>query len=267
MKLDARSRCAESGIEDVLGYRVFREPVGGCIDQITDHVNGGGQCRWLACFNPHSYVAALNESQFSDALHRADWLIPDGSGIVFASRMLRGGIRRRITGSDIFSALNDHMNAVGGFGVFFLGSTPDCLEEIRVRMELDYPQIRFAGSYSPPFKQDYTVSELEAMIAAINRARPDILWVGMTAPKQEKWIHQNLHRLDVRFAAAIGAVFDFYTGRVIRSHPIFQRLGLEWLPRLVQEPRRLWRRMFISAPVFMWHVIKQAVRQRANWLG
>jgi N-acetylglucosaminyldiphosphoundecaprenol N-acetyl-beta-D-mannosaminyltransferase len=102
--------------------------------------------------------------------------------------------------------------------------------------------------------------ELEAMIAAINQASPDILWVGMTAPKQEKWIHQNLHRLDVRFAAAIGAVFDFYTGRVIRSHPVFQRLGLEWLPRLIQEPGRLWRRMFISAPVFMWHVVRARLR-------
>ena len=81
-------------------------------------------------------------------------------------------------------------------------------------MERDYPKIRFAGSYSPPFKQDYTGDELDAMVAAINQARPDILWVGMTAPKQEKWIHQNLHRLDVRFAAAIGAVFDFYTGEL-----------------------------------------------------
>ena len=84
-------------------------------------------------------------------------------------------------------------------------------------MERDYPKIRFAGSYSPPFKQDYTGDELDAMIAVINQARPDILWVGMTAPKQEKWIHQNLRRLDARFAAAIGAVFDFYTGRVKRS--------------------------------------------------
>lgn len=102
--------------------------------------------------------------------------------------------------------------------------------------------------------------ELEAMIAAINQASPDILWVGMTAPKQEKWIHQNLHRLDVRFVAAIGAVFDFYTGRVKRSHPIFQRLGLEWLPRLVQEPRRLWRRMFVSAPIFLWHVVREKLK-------
>ena len=131
-------------------------------------------------------------------------------------------------------------------------------------MERDYPRIRFAGSYSPPFKQEYSEDELEAMIAAINQARPDILWVGMTAPKQEKWLCQNLYRLDVRFAAAIGAVFDFYTGRVRRSHPIFQRLGLEWLPRLVQEPMRLWKRMFISAPIFLWHVVRARFRVFVN---
>ena len=100
------------------------------------------------------------------------------------------------------------------------------------------------------------------MILAINAAAPDVLWVGMTAPKQEKWIRANQDRLNVRFAGAIGAVFDFYTGKIKRSHPVFQRFGLEWLPRLLQEPRRLWRRMFLSAPVFVWHVLKQSYNKR-----
>jgi len=248
----------------ILSFTVYSGSLEQCVDSVVSRISNNDSPCWLACINPHSYVAALDESEFSDALHGADWLIPDGSGIVLASHLLGGNIRQRITGSDIFYALNYKVNKLGGFSVFFLGSTPDCLEEMRVRMVRDYPQIRFAGSYSPPFKQGYTDVELAAMIAVINQARPDILWVGMTAPKQEKWIHQNLHRLDVRFVAAIGAVFDFYTGRVVRSHPIFQRLGLEWLPRLVQEPRRLWRRMFISAPVFMWHVLRARLRSSVS---
>lgn len=252
---------------NILSYAVYSGSLVQCADSVVSRISNNDAPCWLACINPHSYVAALDESEFSDALHGADWLIPDGSGIVLASYLLGGNIRQRITGSDIFSALNSKANEIGGFSVFFLGSTADCLEEIRVRMALDYPQILFSGSYSPPFKQNYTEVELEAMIAAINHARPDILWVGMTAPKQEKWIHQNLHRLDVRFAAAIGAVFDFYTGRVKRSHPIFQRLGLEWLPRLIQEPRRLWRRMFISAPIFLWHVVRARLRSFVNHRG
>jgi N-acetylglucosaminyldiphosphoundecaprenol N-acetyl-beta-D-mannosaminyltransferase len=243
--------------ENVLDYSIVETDLTNFVKSIIQGMKNTGRREWLACINPHSYVIALNDKKFSDALHNADWLIPDGSGIVLASQLLGGNIRQRITGSDIFYALNSKANELGGFSVFFLGSTPDRLEEIRARMVRDYPQIRISGSYSPPFKQEYTGDELDAMVAAINQARPDILWVGMTAPKQEKWIHQNLHRLDVRFAAAIGAV---YTGRVVRSHPIFQRLGLEWLPRLVQEPRRLWRRMFISAPIFMWHVVRARLR-------
>lgn len=247
--------------EVINGFSVMNSNQQTILADIVSWIRSGDHCRWLACLNPHSYAAALDDMEFKDALHSADWLIPDGSGIVLASYLLGGNIRRRITGSDIFSALNSKANELGGFSVFFLGSTPDCLEDIRVRMERDYPKIRFAGSYSPPFKHIYSEGELEAMVATINRAKPDILWIGMTAPKQEKWIHQNLHRLDVRFAAAVGAVFDFYTGRVKRSHPIFQRLGLEWLPRLIQEPRRLWKRMFISAPVFMWHVVRARLRK------
>ena len=94
-------------------------------------------------------------------------------------------------------------------------------------------------------------------VVGIDVAAPDVLWVGMTAPKQEKWIFENRACLNVKFAAAIGAVFDFYTGQVKRSHPVFQRFGLEWLPRLIQQPRRLWRRMFVSAPIFVWHVLRQ----------
>ena len=92
---------------------------------------------------------------------------------------------------------------------------------------------------------------------AINEARPDVLWVGMTAPKQEKWIYENRSGLDVKFIGPIGAVFDFYAGSVKRSHPLFQRMGLEWLPRLIRQPRRLWRRNFISNPSFLLRVALQ----------
>lgn len=244
--------------QNILGYSVYSGSLEQCVDSVVSRITNNEAPCWLACINPHSYATALNESEFSDALRGADWLIPDGSGIVLASYFLDAKIRQRITGSDIFYALNSRANELGGLSVFFLGSSLDCLEEIRLRMGRDYPKIRFAGSYSPPFKNNFSDVELDAMIAAINQARPDILWVGMTAPKQEKWIHQNLHRLDVNFAAAIGAVFDFYIGRIKRSHPNFQRLGLEWLPRLFQEPRRLWRRMFISAPIFLWDVLRAA---------
>lgn len=245
--------------ESILGYDVNTHGVEACCDDVFKALQQPGK-RWLACFNPHSYAVSLGDQGFVSALKAADWLVADGVGVVLASRMLGGDIADRVTGSDVFFGLQQRMNAAGGMKVFFLGASEETLADIRDRMARDYPNIELAGTYSPPFKDAYTRAELDEMIAAVNAVKPDVLWVGMTAPKQEKWIHDNLLALDVKFAGAVGAVFDFYTGRVKRSHPLFQRMGLEWLPRLLQQPRRLWRRMFVSAPVFVFHVLRQRVR-------
>ncbi|WP_415356590.1 WecB/TagA/CpsF family glycosyltransferase [Halioglobus sp. Uisw_031] len=249
--------------ENIGGYQVDVPNIKSCVSSIVDWVQQSGQsdaCRWLACMNPHSYTESLKDDLFSESLRHADWLVPDGSGVVLASKILGGNIKERVTGSDIFRGLSAAMNANGGGRVFFLGSTEDTLNRIRSRMADDYPNLEVVGTYSPPFKQDYSESEMDEMVTAINSVCPDVLWVGMTAPKQEKWIYELSPRLQVKFAAAVGAVFDFYTGKVKRSHPIFQRLHLEWLPRLLQEPKRLWRRMAVSAPLFIWHVLRQRFR-------
>jgi N-acetylglucosaminyldiphosphoundecaprenol N-acetyl-beta-D-mannosaminyltransferase len=244
---------------NILGYGVDSYSVQGCVDNVFAALSSferPGVCAWLACLNPHSYAVALDDKVFSQALKDANWLIPDGAGVVLASRILGGGIQKRVTGSDMFVGLHQRMNTAAGMSVFFLGATGETLGLIRERMAQDYPNVRVAGTYSPPFKPTYSGDELNEMIAAVNATAPDVLWVGMTAPKQEKWIYENRARLNIKFAGAIGAVFDFYSERVKRSHPLFQRLGLEWLPRLVRQPKRLWRRMFVSAPVFIWHVVK-----------
>ena len=246
----------EIASETMLGYRVCSETMEACLDDIESSIEQGMERRWLACLNPHSYAVALNNPNFETALKQADWLIPDGSGIVLASRILGGTIRQRVTGPDVFQGLSQRLHQRGGCSVFFLGSTEQTLEAIREKMSRDWPELQVAGTYSPPFKAEFSDDDIDQMVESINAVRPDVLWVGMTAPKQEQWIMRVLPRLEVRFVAAIGAAFDFYTGRIKRSHPVFQRLGVEWLPRLVQEPRRLWRRMFVSAPVFLWHVFR-----------
>jgi N-acetylglucosaminyldiphosphoundecaprenol N-acetyl-beta-D-mannosaminyltransferase len=123
-------------------------------------------------------------------------------------------------------------------------------------MQADFPHVEVAGTHSPPFRPEPSRDDTEEMIERVNASGADVLWVGMTAPKQEKWIHDNRHRLDVSFAGPIGAVFDFYAGNVRRAGPAWQRLGLEWLPRLVQEPRRLWRRNLVSTPAFLFRTVR-----------
>jgi N-acetylglucosaminyldiphosphoundecaprenol N-acetyl-beta-D-mannosaminyltransferase len=116
--------------------------------------------------------------------------------------------------------------------------------------------------WSPPFKPVFDEQDNEDMVRRVNDSGADVLWVGLTAPKQEKWVHENRHRLRVVFAGPIGAAFDFYAGNIRRAGPTLQKLGLEWLPRLVQEPKRLWRRSFVSAPSFFLRSFRHRLSRR-----
>jgi N-acetylglucosaminyldiphosphoundecaprenol N-acetyl-beta-D-mannosaminyltransferase len=249
--------------ESILGYPINAESCDTCVQQVRSWLEKREQPHFFACANPHSLVVAAHDPLYRNALLSADLLTPDGAGIVLASRILGGSIRSRITGTDVFVSVNKLLNDSRG-SAFFLGSTERNLAAIRVKMSNEYPNIQIAGTYSPPFKDIFSLRDNDAMIQAINEVHPDVLWVGMTAPKQEKWVHENLARLDVGFVGAIGAVFDFYTGNVKRSHPVFQRIGLEWLPRLIKEPKRLWRRNFVSTPIFLWWIAKAKFEQILN---
>ena len=250
--------------EIILGYRIVAADVETCIAQVVSWMDDEAIRKVVFCANPHSLVGADNDHVFKQALQSADLLIPDGAGVVLASRVLGGGIHKRVTGTDIYSGLNRALNDRGGYGCFFVGSTEETLEKIRKNLKRDYPNIRFAGSYSPPFKREFSEEDGLRMVEAVNAASPDVLWVGMTAPKQEKWIYHNRERLNVKFIGAIGAVFDFYAGTVKRSHPFFRSIGLEWLPRLIREPRRLWRRNFVSSPRFICMIMAQRLGLRRS---
>lgn len=247
-------------IENILNYSVAAVSMSRCLDVVEEEINTAVKPLYLACLNPHSVHIASIDPEADEALKAADVLIPDGSGIVLASGMLDGSIPERITGSDIFWGLSNRFNEKGDFSYYFLGSTEGTLAVIKERLAVDFPGIKFAGSYSPPFKEVFSEEENRAMIEAVNQAEPDILWVGMTAPKQEKWIYQNKDKLKVKFIGAVGAVFDFYAGNVKRAHPWLQEHGLEWVARFVQEPRRLWRRTFISSSVFLLRILNQKLR-------
>jgi N-acetylglucosaminyldiphosphoundecaprenol N-acetyl-beta-D-mannosaminyltransferase len=170
-----------------------------------------------------------------------------------------------VTGSDVFAGLNQRLNAAGLMRVFFLGSTKETLALIKKRMANDYPNVKVAGVYSPPFKDVYSNAEISEIIKAVNSAAPDVLWVGLSAPKQEKFVFESRARLNVKFVAAVGAVFDFYSGNVKRDKDSwFVSHGMEWLPRLLQEPGRLWKRMFVSAPVFLIHVVRQRFKNNTK---
>ena len=208
--------------------------------------------------NAHSFVVAQKDQAFADALLHADALLPDGISIVKACRLLRtkNAPDEKIAGADLFAFEMERLNAKGGT-CFFLGSSPATLALIKEKAKTTYPSIHVV-TYSPPYKASFTPEESRSMVDAVNAADPDLLWVGMTAPKQEKWLYDHWRELDIHcHAGAIGAVFDFFAGTVERAPQRWIDLGLEWLYRLIKEPRRTWRRYLIDNPKFLWLVLKE----------
>lgn len=204
--------------------------------------------------NPHCYCEAKKDKYYNEALRYSDVLIPDGVGIVWATRILEGKKITRITGADLHRLTLDKTNKKKG-KVFYLGSAPSTLKLIEQKLKKEYANIQVA-SLSPPYKAEFTDEENAVIVAAINSFQPDVLFVGMTAPKQEKWAYKHKDQLEVKIIASIGAVFDFYAGTIKRPGIFWQKLGLEWLPRLLREPKRLWKRNFVSTPCFLWDVFK-----------
>lgn len=216
----------------------------------------------FVCANPHSLVVAQNDTTFMDALNNADATVADGSGITMISKFLKLDTGPRITGHDFFEMVMKLLNNKNG-RVFFYGSSEVVLDKIKEELKKQYPNVVLAGTLSPPFRE-WTEEENQEMIDVINKSNPDVLWVGMTAPKQEKWIEKNRNLLNTSTIGAIGAVFDFFAGTYPRAPIWANKLGIEWLFRLIKEPKRMWRRNFISTPLFLFKCFAQHVILRKH---
>lgn len=208
--------------------------------------------------NAHSYNVARKDAAFARALTGGDVLLPDGMAVVWACRWVKAKSRpkERVAGWDFFEIEMARVNAQGGKAMF-LGSSEEVLELIKTRAQEEYPGVEVL-TYSPPFKAEFSAEDSAAMIAAINAARPDVLFIGMTAPKQEKWVYEHWDELQVDcHVGTVGAVFNFFAGTEKRAPLWWQRHGLEWLHRLLHNPRRLWRRYLIGNVVFVRNVMRE----------
>lgn len=208
--------------------------------------------------NAHSYNTALKDTLFAEALTKGDVLIPDGASIVKACKWLKAKSqpKERIAGWDLFTFEMKHLNEKGG-KCFFMGSSEKVLGFIKEKAKTVYPNI-IVETYSPPYKLEFSDEDNKAIIKAINQANPDLLWIGMTAPKQEKWAYTHWKELEINcHVGTIGAVFDFFAGTMERAPIWWQEHSLEWLYRLIKEPKRMWRRYIIGNTLFLYNVIKE----------
>ena len=216
--------------------------------------------------NAHSYNSAKKDELFAEALIKGDYLIPDGASIVKACRWIKAKSRpkERIAGWDLFEfemrRLNENQNEnQNKKRVMFMGSSEKVLELIRKKAAEVYPNIEVV-TYSPPYKPVFTDEDNRAIVEAINEANPDLLWIGMTAPKQEKWTYSHWNELNIHcHVGTIGAVFDFFAGTYKRAPQWWQDHSLEWLYRLLKEPKRMWRRYVLGNPLFLWNITLEAI--------
>ena len=214
----------------------------------------------ITTINQYSYCIAETELEFKKSLQKSEILLPDGVGIVFAAKILKKKKIKKIAGADIHNYLLSQLNANSG-KCMYLGASENTLSKIQERLAIEYPNINLK-TYSPPYKKEFSEADNSKMISEVNNFSPDVLFVGMTAPKQEKWAYKNRKKLNTKTICAIGAVFDFYAGTVKRPSNFWIKLKLEWFIRLVKEPKRMWKRYVYYGPFFVFLILKLAIKGR-----
>lgn len=213
-----------------------------------------GRGRVVCICNAHSVVTARQDPAFAHVLRQADLCTPDGAPVAWMLRRLGHAGQARINGPDLmwrccaWAAENDQ-------SIYLYGGTDSTLALLRARLQQAFPALRIAGAWAPPFRA-LTAEEDAAAVAAINASGAGTVWVGLGCPKQELWMHAHRGRVNA-VMLGVGAAFDYHAGTVQRAPPWAQRAGLEWLHRLLSEPRRLWRRYLVTNTLFILAAARQ----------
>jgi N-acetylglucosaminyldiphosphoundecaprenol N-acetyl-beta-D-mannosaminyltransferase len=234
---------------EVLGVPLALVDYDGTLDWIDAAI--AARARSYVCVaTTHSVMACHEDDELRAAVLGADFTVPDGQPLVWALRALGHPLRDRVYGPDLMDAACARAARTGQRFYLYGGRNPGALHELVRRLRLRHPGLRIVGGYVPPFRP-LTPEEEEAVAADIERCRADVVWVGIGVPKQEKWMARMRPRLSAPVMVGVGAAFDFHAGLVPQAPRRMQRLGLEWLFRLAQEPRRLWRRYLRYNPRFV----------------
>lgn len=220
-----------------------------------------GEFHYVTITNPHSVMLCHRDEQMRKATAGAGLTVPDGIGIIIAANLLGYKSKGRVTGPTLMLKLCDWGRKYG-YRHFFYGGAEGIADRLAARLSNIYPGLEIAGTYCPPFRE-LPANEDEFIIEKINATNPDIVWVSLGAPKQEKWMAAHLSKVHATAMIGVGAAFDFHSGNIKWSPPWVQKLGIEWAYRLVQNPRRMWRRN-LDSPIFLTKVVCQRLRMMLN---
>jgi len=249
----------------LFGISINNVDFNGAIDLVNSLVAlpAGGMGRYIVTPNVDHVVKLRHDSEFKYVYAGAAAVFADGMPLVWASRLLGKPLKERVAGSDLFTAICE-LSARKGYTLFFLGGLPGVAEAAKRELTTRYPGLNVVGTYSPPFGFENDAAENKKIINLINADTPEILFIGLGCPKQEKWIYQHCDELNIKVALCTGAAFDFVAGTVKRAPMWMQRIGFEWLYRLLSEPGRLWRRYLVDDVAFLKIVTQEYVRLKCQ---
>lgn len=231
--------------EQYLGIHVSPLSYDEILQSIKERIRKNQKSTIIAV-NPEKIIKAQTDGQLRDLINSSTYKIPDGVGVLLASKLKGGSIRSRVTGVDMMDRLVQ-MASKEEFKVFLYGAKEDVVLEAKLRLEQKYPELKIAG-----YRNGYEKDE-QAVVSSINESGADILFVAMGSPKQELWIRRHMNELNVKVFQGVGGSFDVFAGNVKRAPALFRRLGLEWLYRLVKEPKRFKRQL--ALPKFLLKIL------------
>jgi N-acetylglucosaminyldiphosphoundecaprenol N-acetyl-beta-D-mannosaminyltransferase len=232
-------------------------------DQITLMVDWATQrlSKTVCIANVHMLVEAYQNSSFAEILKRSDLVTPDGMPLVWMLRLMGVSNQDRIAGLDVLQAICQRAPSYN-ISVFFLGSEQVILDRIKTRLQQDFPTLQIAGMEPLPFRQ-CTVEEDSALVQRLNQSGAGIVFVSLGCPKQERWMAQHKGQVHA-VMIGLGGAFPVYAGLLRRAPRLVRSVGLEWLYRLMQEPRRLWKRYSTTIPIFLWLASKQLLKAQRD---
>jgi N-acetylglucosaminyldiphosphoundecaprenol N-acetyl-beta-D-mannosaminyltransferase len=241
---------------NICGVKIDRYSFNEVVDIIIDRAISGGKPEYVVTPNAQHIVTLQNDAHFRKIYQNAFLVVPDGVPLLWAAKLLNTPLRDRVNGTDLF----EHLCAVAankGLKIFLLGGRFGAADKAAHILQKKYPNLNIVGTYCPSYGFEIDPTELSQINQMIETTNPDILFVGLGAPKQEKWIDANYQILGVPISVGIGVSFELVSGMVSRAPTWMQKAGLEWLYRLIVEPRRLWKRYIFGNAVFILLVLQQ----------
>lgn len=241
----------------VLGMRVDMVQIPEVIEQMEDWIKEKSFGHDIVVSNANDAVICKKDPQVQEAVNTSSLSVPDGMSLILLARRYGFPLKKRVYGPDLmFEFLKRAVQK--GYSSYFYGSTNDVLNKLSTNLRNDFPDLKIAGSYSPPFRE-LTKEEEEKVIEEINCVSPDVLWVGLGCPKQQLWMHRNRDKLKVPVIAGVGAAFEFFAKTKLQAPLWIRDHGFEWLFRLVTEPRRLWKRYLVNGSLFIYYVTQEFI--------